>query len=375
MKGKTNVIVVNGGGSGGSIPPVTNLAVDNNYILSWVAPDLSSFEGTGSYLVKINGTVVDEVTTTSINIGGYLQAGNNTITVTVKLTSDDDTEIVYYLSEPTITTLSITLPQAVNQTNCEIVGTNAYILGTQVSSTFTTNIYKFDLISETFTLLQTALPSSDRQRGSCAVGTNIYLFGGLSNGTVIYKFDTTTETVTTLQTTLIASSRMMGVASYGTNIYLFGGFGTTQKIYKFDTTNETITEIGTTLPISVTSCTTATIGNLIYLFGGTNLTTILKFNATTEAISTLSTTLPQNKESMGASVYGTNVYLFGGGTTSSGSTSATKTIYKFDSSNETITTLSIEMANAKNNTYTAKHNNDTYIFGGYNALDISKFTV
>ena len=59
----------------------------------------------------------------------------------------------------------------------------------------------------------------------------------------------------------------------------------------------------------------AAVGTDIYLFGGnrgTNLKTIIKFSTTTNQITTLSTTLPEAANSIAAAAVGTDIYLFGG---------------------------------------------------------------
>ena len=59
----------------------------------------------------------------------------------------------------------------------------------------------------------------------------------------------------------------------------------------------------------------AAVGTKIYLFGGVGssyLNTIQVFDTTNDTLSTLSTTLPTTLVEMGAAAVGTKIYLFGG---------------------------------------------------------------
>ena len=80
---------------------------------------------------------------------------------------------------------------------------------------------------------------------------------------------------------------------------------------------EGITDTGTTLPRVANGIGTAAVGTKIYLFGGysnnyTCLNTIQVFDTTNNTIQTLSTTLPQAMYGMGTVAVGTKIYLFGG---------------------------------------------------------------
>lgn len=100
--------------------------------------------------------------------------------------------------------------------------------------------------------------------------------------------------------------------------------------------------IGTKLPSSQTQYIgSASVGYNIYLFGGQNNTTstartksILKFNTITEELTTLSTTLPDRAKNIRCCAIGTKIYLFCG-TLYSGSV-MTKKIYIFDTETETL---------------------------------------
>ena len=58
------------------------------------------------------------------------------------------------------------------------------------------------------------------------------------------------------------------------------------------------------------------LGTNIYIFGGNNgskaTDTILKFDTTTETLETLSVTLPSARQGQMGAAVGTNAYIFGG---------------------------------------------------------------
>ena len=70
------------------------------------------------------------------------------------------------------------------------------------------------------------------------------------------------------------------------------------------------------MPLIASNTSAAAVGNNIYIFGGYTgngtLNTILKFDTTTETITTLSTTLPSEVSHTSAAAVGNNIYIFGG---------------------------------------------------------------
>ena len=85
---------------------------------------------------------------------------------------------------------------------------------------------------------------------------------------------------------------------------------------------EGIIDTGTTLPQVKFGIGTAAVGTKIYLFGGYNsssstLNTIQVFDTTNNTIQTLSATLPQVTSAIGTAAVGTKIYLFGGCNSSS----------------------------------------------------------
>ena len=105
----------------------------------------------------------------------------------------------------------------------------------------------------------------------------------------------------------------------------------------------------TKLPSSQTQFMgSASVGDNIYLFGGQNNTTstmrtksILKFNTITEELTTLSTTLPDRAMDIRCCSIGTKIYLFGG-SLYSGSVMEKK-IYIFDTETETLSLSNARM--------------------------------
>lgn len=204
--------------------------------------------------------------------------------------------------------------------------------------------------------------------GSAAVGTKIYLFGGYRDYNSlksIQVFDTTNNTIQTLSTTLPVADNNITVANVGTKIYLFFS---DYSIRVFDTTNNTIKTLSTKLSSTVRALYNfgvGVVGTKIYLFGGWQSSSpnavdaIQVFDTTNNTIQTLSTKLPQSRESLGAAVVGTKIYLFGG---ESGDI-VYRQIYVFDTTNNTIKTLSTELLKSANKG-TAAVGNKIYIFGG-----------
>ena len=370
-------VEVNVAGSGGSVevPPVTDLAVDENYILTFTEPDVSNFVEQGatiSYLVSVNN-VTFESSTNSVSIIGYLKHGVNSVSVVTKITLTSSevlisTEMVF---AEVVMIIETTLPKVLYSSAAATVDKNVYIFGGTTAEYVNSNtIYKFDTTTETITMLNTVLPTGTKEMGCCSFGNIIYLFGG-NNGstsgstiTTIYKFDTTTETITMLSTTIPTSLSGMGVAIIGSNVYLFGGSskGTWQTtIYKFDTTTETITTLSATLPTKLGKMGIATVGSNVYLFGGTGGTggtkPIYKFDTTTETITTLSATLPNGSYGLVASTIETTIYLFGGA-------SNVTTIQKFDTVTEEVIKLSAKLPIGAVYSSIATIGTNAYIFGG-----------
>jgi hypothetical protein len=106
-----------------------------------------------------------------------------------------------------------------------------------------------------------------------------------------------------------------------------------------------------------------------YLFGGGKSSgrgtdgqcnEILKFDTTTETITTLSAKSPEDIRGSATALVGTNVYLF------SDELYRKNTIYKFDTLTETTTTLSVTLSTGRAGASAVAVGNTAYIFGGWN---------
>ena len=104
----------------------------------------------------------------------------------------------------------------------------------------------------------------------------------------------------------------------------------------------------------------AAVGTKIYLFGGSDnsaLNTIQVFDTTNNTIQTLSTTLPTASSNIAAAAVGTKIYLFGG-------SGRLNTINLFDTTNNTIQTLSTTLPQGEHSIGTAAVGTKIYLFGG-----------
>lgn len=234
-------------------------------------------------------------------------------------------------------------------------------------------VNKIDGRSEEISTLSTVLPQKLRDCACAAYGDNVYIFGGrAANNAVdtIYKFNCTTETISTLSTKLPQVLYEACCATFGDNIYIFGGMATniSNAIYKFNCKTEKISILVTKLPQQLHCACCALYNDIIYIFGGSGsgsnnsyLSTVYKFNCTNETISSLGNYLPQGIRDACCAVHDNDIYIFGG----YGSAAALNTIYRFHCTNEglsNISTLPDKLYDACCSTY----NNDIYIFGGAN---------
>ena len=267
-----------------------------------------------------------------------------------------------------ISTLSEVLPQALYYACCAIYNDSIYIFGGYNGSTGFKTIYKFNCTTKTISELSVTSPKT-LNNSCCSInGDNIYIFGGEFNDT-IYKFNCTNETISALST-LPKNIQNACCSTYGDIIYIFGGYnGSSQEntIYKFNSVTESISTLSTTLPQKLYRACCASYGDNIYIFGGSYyqggtiyLDRIYKFNCTNETISTLSVRLPQALYGACCVSYGYNIYIFGGYTSSG----IIRTIYKFNCTNQTIVALSATLPQALYGACCANYNSNIYIFGG-----------
>ena len=268
--------------------------------------------------------------------------------------------------------------------NIKIVANKNAILGTSdhnklciLSNTGDLSFKVVDKIeggSEELSTLSEVLPQNLSSIFCATYGNNIYIFGGGSNK--IYKFNCTSKIITTLSVTLPQSLRNACCSIYNDNIYIFGGFSSSavNTIYKFNCTNETITTLSATLPKTIQGLRCSSYNDNIYIFGGYEYNggdyyynTIYKFNCTNERITTLSATLPQPSWGHFCSIYNDNIYIFGG----SNSNGKLNKIYKFNCTSETITTLSATLPQTLSNACCSIRDDNIYIFGGYSSSAVN----
>ena len=384
----------------GTIEDSQNIYSDENKFMTWAS-------------VSRPSTLIAENIKKDINIAGItgtLESGGASLNIAYGGTAPSDTSKLWITgSEPenllliggtpepiledkisTLPALSVTLPTlptAASGIGTAAVGTKIYLFGGYSSNTGRLNtIQVFDTTNNTISTLSTTLPTATEYMETAAVGTKIYLFGGYSSMTgnldTIQVFDTTNNTISTLSTKLPNAADGMGIAAVGTKIYLFGGhyFNSSNSsvylntIQVFDTTNNTLSTLPTTLPTPTTDMGAAAVGTKIYLFGGENwsgsnhyrFNTIRVFDTTNNTISTLSTTLPEKTSSMGIAAVGTRIYLFGGYYfNSSNSTATLNTIQVFDTTDNTILTPLATLSNTTTESviHTATVGTNIYLFG------------
>ena len=383
----------------GTIADSQNIYSDENKFMTWAS-------------VSRPSTLIAENIKKDINIAGItgtLESGGASLNIAYGGTAPSDTSKLWITgSEPenllliggtpepiledkisTLPALSVTLPKlptAASAMGTAAVGTKIYLFGGNSDTGRLNTIQVFDTINSTISTLSTTLPDATEKIEAVAVGTKIYLFGGYSlmSGSLdtIQVFDTTNNTISTLSTKLPNTADGMGIAAVGTKIYLFGGHywnSSNSSVYLdtiqvFDTTNNTISTLSTKLPTPTTDMGAAAAGTKIYLFGGENwsgskhyrFNTIRVFDTTNNTISTLSTTLPEKTSSMGIAAVGTRIYLFGGYYfNSSNSTASLNTIQVFDTTNNTILTPLATLSNTTTESviHTATVGTNIYLFG------------
>ena len=125
-------------------------------------------------------------------------------------------------------------------------------------------------------------------------------------------------------------------------------------------------DIGKVLPKAAYDIGTAAVGTKIYLFGGNGSSmsdTIQVFDTTNNTIQTLSTKLPTTTYGIDTAVVGTKIYLIGG-------TYLGDKVLVFDTTNNTIQTLSITLPHTMGSCGTAAVGTKIYLFGGTNTRNM-----
>ena len=124
----------------------------------------------------------------------------------------------------------------------------------------------------------------------------------------------------------------------------------------------------TTLPSTNRAHSSNLVGKYIYIFGGLHRKTILKFDTETETISTLETALPQTLNSHSSNLVGKYIYIFGG----YNDNNFTNAILKFDTETETISTLETTLPQTLNSHSSNLVGKYIYIFGGNYGQAVNK---
>ena len=218
-------------------------------------------------------------------------------------------------------------------------GDSVYVLGGTVASgqyaSYVSTSYRYDAINRTCTQLSIS-PTAWIERGIAAYNGSVYLFGGqtsgVGKGSTCQKYDTTTGTLTSIASLPAARSAL----SYSCitdeetgKIYIFGGAqdnGTwganyiPKTVYVYDVANNSFSTT-TNLPVGLYGVIAAKHGRYVYLFGGTKMykngsnwntttnTTIYKFNLSTQTFSSISATFPTDRSYLFAYPYNDKIYF------------------------------------------------------------------
>ena len=195
-----------------------------------------------------------------------------------------------------------------------------------------------------------------------------------SGGTIqVVQYSLPAQSITILENQLNSEFSMHSIncTSIGTDIYIISGqrVGYTSlsfKIYLFDTLTETTTTMNS--EIAIKNCAILPLNTNIYLLGGYSSSyknTIYIYDTTSDTITTLQTTLPNGLAYMGYGIVGTTIYLLGGqmNSTNNGNTDM---IISYDTTSDTITTLQTTLPTPRYAMGSATIGDKIYLFGGYN---------
>ena len=204
--------------------------------------------------------------------------------------SSVSTDVIRVLDTETdsLTELTVTLVNKVEEVMTVVVGTKIYLFGGNkyfMSNKYTNTIGIFDTETQTLRYLDTTMPRS--YAASVVLYENkVYFIGGLgfvssaTSTTISYTntiriFNLETETFETSNVTLPYKSHNTAVAVYGGKIYIFGGMKddssglwVTDNILVYDIATDSINLSSTILPVGFTRSCAVLIDSVIYLFGG-----------------------------------------------------------------------------------------------------------
>lgn len=287
----------------------------------------------------------------------YITAGRN-------LTHDhvSGTTVVYDISSGVWSTLhqrpTTTFGEACAEYNNEI-----YVFGGRLDvAKDTGEFWKYSPSTSVWTLLSSG-PTARRSSTLSLVGTKMYVFGGYSDGVGYlndtWEYDTATDTWTDVTPVTNPPIRYAHVAvGYGTKMYIQGGMDASvdlDDIWEFDTVAGTWTELATGgyLGRSHTACI---IGDKIYCIGGYSGGTsynesIYIYDITNNTWSTI--VLDRDPATnISITIDGTDIYLFGGWNTTIDASNALTILHKYDTVGDTwtqLTSLSGEFSSATMN--------------------------
>ena len=322
------------------------------------------------YIAQISGGGGGTLITKSITSNGTYDAeddgadGYSSVTVNVQVEVPEVGSINY---DPATFTLSWTAP--VDESGLALLQQYGYSLFYKVVREATGNY-------------------TEKSLETTSLSANVYNLliqnGSFTNTLkVLILLKTSTATTTQSETTIypfsseslgliglyLSSARrsVLAVRKNTQKVLLFGGFNYTNTIQEYQDygSNFSITTVGT-MPVAAYGQAGDRVGTDIYLFGGYTsagaLSTIYKYDTTTDTMTTLAATLPVAMMGMNAVAIGTNIFLFGGWK----SGGLNNIIYKFDTTTETLTSTGYTIPTAAYDMGAAASGNVVYLFGGYN---------
>ena len=253
-----------------------------------------------------------------------------------------------------------------------VVGDELYFFGVPntlggTSSTIGYGVYNMSSKTLRFELWSSlsGIPTASLYGFSCvSYGTDIYICGS-ANGVNLFKLDTVNKTMTKLGYFTHSNSGelyMAACAIYKGVIYVFGGGSYTYAnrqayIQYYDIANNSFGTKAATIK-STMAASAQTIGQYIYIIGGSPSGTtvskeIYRYSPDDDSAPVKVADLPAARAFFNSAVVGNNIYIFGGTSSlTSGSgwapisvtSSIADTIYKFDVSSNSVSTVSATLA-------------------------------
>lgn len=294
-------------------------------------------------------------------------------------------------------TYSNNMPGTVARAKAFAMGTKIYIVGGRRFDSTTNNVVKnvinitiYDTITNTFSqsnniIYTTTTYSYEVNLVCCAVGTKIYIFGyGINEYGYLRIYDTETDTIVSKS---ISPSYFDGAMAipFGEYIYIFGGRDGTSSsdfiktVYKYDIAKETLTSVGNgTMPGNLTCAGIISDDKYIYLVGNGIDTvatrgskTVYVYDPTTATFTTLTNVLPYDHAYWGYAPIGNRLYMFGGEYYYSSGVRFYNTIQAFDTVTRTAREVSSVLPVNVAECACACVGDFIYIFGGINSRGAS----